>query len=83
MKLRDVEIAESIMDIVEEEVNKIKENPDRETGDMIILEKVSKIYSVIMASNRELLKSGALGKLSSQELDKNLNDSGDDEDDAE
>ena len=82
MKLRDVEIAENIMDVIEEEVDRIKQNPNREVGDIVLLERLSKTYSVIMASNRELLKSGALGKLSSQELDKDLNDSSDDEDDT-
>lgn len=83
MKLRDVEIAENIMDIIEEEVDRIKQNPHREVGDVVLLERLSKTYSVIMASNRELLKSGALGKLSSQDLDKDLDDRGDDDDHAE
>jgi hypothetical protein len=82
MKLRDVEIAENIMDIIEEEVDRIKQNPNREVGDVVLLERLSKTYSVIMASNRELLKSGALGKLSSQELDKKLDDGGDDDEDT-
>lgn len=82
MKLRDVEIAENIMDIIEEEVDRIKQNPNREVGDVVLLERLSKTYSVIMASNRELLKSGALGKLSSQELDKDFDNSGDDDDDT-
>ena len=79
MKLRDVQIAEDIMSIIEEEVTRIKQNPDRETGDVILLERLSKTYSTIMASNRELVKSGMLGNLKLEERD----NSSDAEDDAE
>lgn len=79
MKLRDVQIAEDIMSIIEEEVTRIKQNPDRETGDVILLERLSKTYSTIMASNRELVKSGMLGNLKLSQSD----DSSDTEDDAE
>lgn len=79
MKLRDVQIAEDIMAVIEEEVNRIKENPSRETGDIILLERLSKTYSVIMASNRELVKSGMLGNLKLGQSD----DGSDTEDDAE
>lgn len=78
MKLRDVQIAEDIMSIIEEEVTRIKQNPDRETGDVILLERLSKTYSVIMASNRELVKSGMLGNLKLDQSD----DGSDTEDDA-
>ena len=44
MKFRDVQIAEDIMSIIEEEVTRIKHNPDRETGDVILLERLSKTY---------------------------------------
>jgi len=79
MKLRDVQIAEDIMSVIEQEVIRIKQNPNRETGDIILLERLSKTYSTIMASNRELVKSGMLGKLSLDEGD----DSGDTEDETE
>lgn len=79
MKLRDVQIAEDIMSIIEEEVTRIKQNPDRETGDVILLERLSKTYSTIMASNRELVKSGMLGNLKLGQSD----DGSDTEDDAE
>jgi hypothetical protein len=79
MKLRDVQIAEDIMSVIEQEVTRIKENPSRETGDIILLERLSKTYSTIMASNRELVKSGMLGNLKLDESD----DAGDSEDDTE
>jgi hypothetical protein len=79
MKLRDVQIAEDIMSVIEQEVTRIKENPSRETGDIILLERLSKTYSVIMASNRELVKSGMLGNLKLDESD----DTSDSENDAE
>jgi hypothetical protein len=79
MKLRDVQIAEDIMSVIEQEVTRIKENPSRETGDIILLERLSKTYSTIMASNRELVKSGMLGSLKLDESD----DTGDSEDDTE
>ena len=79
MKLRDIQIAEDIMSIIEEEVMRIKQNPDRETGDVILLERLSKTYSTIMASNRELIKSGALGTLKLEEkLEVDLEDTTDD-----
>ena len=79
MKFRDVQIAEDIMSVIEQEVTRIKENPSRETGDIILLERLSKTYSVIMASNRELVKSGMLGNLKLDESD----DAGDSENDTE
>ena len=81
MKLRDVQIAEDIMSVIEQEVTRIKENPSRETGDIILLERLSKTYSVIMASNRELVKSGMLGNLKLDESDDASDSENDSEDD--
>ena len=79
MKLNDLLIADEILEIVSEEVNAIKNAAPREAADIIKLEKISKVYSTIMAHQREVLKSGVLGSLKLDESD----DAGDSEDDTE
>lgn len=83
MKLADILIAEDIMTIIAEEITLIKKNPQREAGDLIKLEKLTKSFSVITATVREMVKSGVLGQLTSDELDKKLDDGADEEDDSE
>lgn len=68
MKMKDIEVAETILNIVFEEVEAIKNSTDRDASAIIKLEKLSKVYSTIMASNRELMKSGLLGQIASEEL---------------
>lgn len=82
MNLRDLEIADDILKIVDEEVTAIKNATSREVADIIRLEKISKIYTTLMANQREVLRSGVLGKLSLKELDKELDDGSDDDEDA-
>jgi hypothetical protein len=79
MKLNDLLIADEILEIVSEEVNAIKNAAPREAADIIKLEKISKVYSTIMAHQREVLKSGVLGSLKLDESD----DTGDSENDSE
>jgi len=79
MKLNDLLIADEILEIVSEEVNAIKNAAPREAADIIKLEKISKVYSTIMAHQREVLKSGVLGSLKLDESD----DARDSEDDPE
>ena len=79
MNLRDLEIADDILKIVDEEVTAIKNATSREVADIIRLEKISKIYTTLMANQREVLKSGVLGSLKLDEGD----DAGDSEDDTE
>ena len=83
MKMKDIEVAETILNIVFEEVEAIKNSTDRDASAIIKLEKLSKVYSTIMASNRELMKSGLLGQIASEELGVGLDDSGDEDEDAE
>lgn len=80
MLLKDLEIADIILEIVSDEVAAIKNTQPREPSDIVKLEKIAKIYATLMANQREVLKSGILGKLSSKELDKDLDNGGDDED---
>jgi hypothetical protein len=68
MKLRDLELANDILKIVDEEVTAIMNSTAREPSDIVKLEKLSKVYVTIMANQRELLKQGVLGKLSEEEL---------------
>jgi hypothetical protein len=63
MKLNDLLIADEILEIVSEEVNAIKNAAPREAADIIKLEKISKVYSTIMAHQREVLRSGVLGQI--------------------
>ena len=79
MNLRDLEIADDILKIVDEEVTAIKNATSREVADIIRLEKISKIYTTLMANQREVLKSGVLGSLKLDESD----NGGDSEDDTE
>jgi len=83
MQFRDVQIAEDIMQIIAEEVALIKKSHNREVGDIVKIERLSKTYSVIMASNRELFKSGMLGNMDLSELDEKLDNAADEEDEAE
>lgn len=80
MNLKDLEIADIILGIVSEEVTAIKNATSREVADIIRLEKISKIYTTLMANQREVLRSGVLGSL--KELDKDFDDGGDDEDET-
>lgn len=81
MKMKDIEVAETILNIVFEEVEAIKNSTDRDASAIIKLEKLSKVYSTIMASNRELMKSGLLGQIASEELGVDI-DGDEDSDDA-
>lgn len=82
-KLTDFLIADDILEIIHQEVQTIKQNPDRSPADIVKLEKLSKSYQIIMASNREAFKSGILGSLSPEELDETPDDTYDEGDDAE
>ena len=64
----DLLIADEIISIVSEEVEKIKQSP-RDVQDLLKLEKLSKIYTAVMACNRENIKSGLLGQLRSEDLE--------------
>lgn len=55
------------MAIVSEEVTKIKKGR-REIEDLLKLEKLSKVYTAVMACNRENIKSGLLGQLRDEDL---------------
>lgn len=68
-KIREIQIADDIIAIVEQEVGRIKAKRGRDPTDLIALEKLSKVYSIIASSNREDLKYGVLGRLSDKELE--------------
>lgn len=71
LKFKDVKISEDIMTIVAGEVERIKGlGIGIEAGDLIRLEKATKIYALLMSSTRENIKSGAFGKMSLEELEK-------------
>jgi len=68
MKLREILIAEQILEVIGEEIQKIKDLPDRDIGAIGRLEKLTKSYSVMMANAREMQKSGIYGSLSNEEI---------------
>ncbi len=76
MKLKEIMIADDIMEIVADLVAEIKAG-SRDVAELMKLEKCAKVYATIMASNRENLKAGLLGNLSDEELS---NSGGGDED---
>jgi phage terminase small subunit len=67
-KFIEQETPEDIHEIVRREVTRLKNKPSLENNDVAVLEKLSKIYSVLMASYREDLKHGIFGKLSEDQL---------------
>lgn len=60
-------IADEIIAIVAEEVDKIKKG-NRSPEALMKLEKLSKVYTAVMACNRENIKSGLLGQLRDEDL---------------
>jgi hypothetical protein len=80
VKLKDIQVADDILDIINEEVQLIKKEKAREPSDIVRLVSLAKTYQIIMASNREMFKSGLLGNLSDKEL---LDSDGDTYEDAE
>jgi len=65
-KIRDLVLQDDIMDAVECEVKKIRDKQKAnslEDRDVVILEKLAKIYSTVMGSHRENLKYGVYGDL--------------------
>lgn len=70
IKVKDLLVSDDILAIVAEEVKGIKSMGDgREIGEIIKLERLAKIYSVLMSSARENTKSGIYGKLTTEELE--------------
>lgn len=61
-------LGDEIMDIVAEEVAKIKKGA-RSPEALMKLEKLSKIYTAVFACNRENIKSGLFGQLSGEFLE--------------
>jgi hypothetical protein len=69
MKIRELMMADDIMLIVGQEVERIKVNPDRDERDLMKLEKLARVYTIMMASTRENLKQGVFGKIDDAELE--------------
>lgn len=69
MKLLDIQVSDDILQIVNEEVTRIKEaGANRTERDALILEKMTKIYSLIQANVRENVKAGMFGNMSDEDL---------------
>lgn len=69
MKLLDVQVSDDILQIVNEEVTRIKAaGANRTERDALILEKMTKIYSLIQANVRENVKAGMFGNMSDEDL---------------
>lgn len=68
VKLKDLEVADMILDIIFEEVAALKVSKDRSPAEIIKLEKIAKTYQIIMASTRENIRSGLFGNLTNEDL---------------
>lgn len=85
VKIRDLQIGDDILVIIEREVNIIKALGALELTEIAKLERLAKTYVGIMSSTRENLKHGLFGKISAQEIDslvEGAEESGESEDDA-
>lgn len=70
MKLLDIQVSDDILHIVNEEVARIKRaGAGRTERDALILEKMTKIFSLIQANVRENAKAGMLGNMSDVDLE--------------
>lgn len=70
MKLLDIQVSDDILQIVNEEVVRIKAaGANRTERDALILEKMTKIFSLIQANVRENAKAGMLGNMSDSDLE--------------
>ena len=65
----DFEISDDILQIVNEEVTRIKLSTDRTDRDMLTLEKATKIFSMLQANTREAVKAGMFADLKDSELE--------------
>lgn len=70
VKLRDFQIADDILEIIEREVTIIKNLGKIDERDIAKLEKLAKTYTTVMSSTRENYKQGLFGKLDADELKK-------------
>lgn len=83
IKFKELVISDRIMTIVEREIGKL-ESGMRDT-DFMKLEKLAKVYQILMANHRENIKHGVFGKLDTKELQDAVDggDSSSDADDTE
>lgn len=70
VKLRDFQIADDILEIIEREVTILKQQGSVDDREIAKLEKLAKTYTTVMSSTRENYKQGLFGKLSAEELEK-------------
>ena len=75
-KIRDLQVGEDIMDIVQDEVKALKKAP-MDLPAIVRLEKLAKVYSLLMSSLRENVKHNVFGRL---ELPEELENADDDTD---
>lgn len=69
MKLLDIQISEDMLTIVNEEVTRIlRAGAERNAQDMLMLEKAAKIYSLLQANSREMIKAGSFGNMTDEDL---------------
>ncbi len=67
-KFIEQETPEEIHTIVRREVTRLSAKPSLENNDVAVLEKLAKIYAVLMSSYREDIKHGIFGKLTDEQL---------------
>ncbi len=81
-KVIEIQVGEDLTSIVAREVLALKKiNGPLEYPEILRLEKLAKIYSILSANGRENTKANIYGTMSTEQLEKLL-DSGDDADDG-
>lgn len=83
VKIRDLQVGEDIMDIVEAEVVAIKLSKTRSAEQLMKLEKLSKVYGLLMSSLRENIKHNIFSKLQLDETDSGVAAADDSDDPSE
>jgi hypothetical protein len=82
VKFEELQVSDDIMDIVARGVAKIKGLPSPSMDDIVRLEKLTKIYALLMSSLRENIKHNIFSKLENFEHVKDSVEDADDADDA-
>jgi len=66
-----------MIEIVDRETARIKQSGDLDASDLIRLEKLAKVYAILMSSHRENMKYGVFGNMDLEELDESVDGGGD------
>jgi hypothetical protein len=68
VKLNELQISDDIMDVVRREVKRLTEAESLSTDQIMKLEKLTRVYGLLMASLRENIKQKLFGAVSDEDL---------------